>query len=206
VLAGVDALLRAAREEPVELPSARSQSYEPRSRGVIAAVLGLLAAIPVSVASIFGFRKWRRLRRRRCPACQTWMTRLGEAADNALLAEGQQTEERIRSVDYDVWKCGACGHHFTLRYPKWVSSYEPCPQCHNRTKSSTEKVIEAASTKSSGSALVVETCAFCAFHREHTKVLPRIQPGGSSSGGSSGSRSSSFGGGRSGGGGASRGY
>ena len=34
VLAGVDALLRAAREEPVELPSSRSQSYEPGSRGV----------------------------------------------------------------------------------------------------------------------------------------------------------------------------
>ena len=70
------------------------------------------------------------------------MTRLGEADDDALLEEGQQAEERIKSVDYDVWKCGACGHHFTLRYPKWVSSYAQCPQCHHRTKSSTEKVID----------------------------------------------------------------
>jgi uncharacterized protein len=213
VVAGVDALLRAAREEPVELPSARSQSYEPRSRSVIAAVLSLLAAIPISVGSIFGFRKWRRVRRRRCPACHMLMTRLGESADNALLEEGQQAEERIGSVDYDVWKCGGCGHHFTLRYPKWVSGYEKCPQCHNRTKSSTEKVLTAATTLSSGSALVVETCAFCAFRREHSKVLPMIQPsasssgGGSSSfGGSSGGGSGSFGGGSSGGGGASRGY
>ncbi len=207
LLAGVDALLRAAREEPVELPSARSQSYEPRSRGVIAVVLGLLAGIPLSIGSIFGVRKWRRLRRRRCPQCQMLMTRLGESADNALLEGGQQAEERIRSVDYDVWTCGGCGHHFTLRYPKWVSSYQRCPQCRNRTKSSTEKVIDPASTTSGGSALVVETCAFCAFRREHTKVLPRIQPSGSSSSsGSSGGGSSSFGGGRSGGGGASRGY
>ena len=206
VLAGVDALLRVAREEPVELSSARSESYEPRSGGVIAAVLGLLAAIPIGVGSLFGLRKWRRVRRRRCPACQTWMTRLGESADNALLEEGQQAEERIGSVDYDVWKCGSCGHHFTLRYPKWVSSYEKCPQCQNRTKSSTEKVIAAATTISSGSALVIETCAFCTFRREHTRVLPRIQPSTSSSGGSSGGGSSSFGGGSSGGGGASRGY
>jgi uncharacterized protein len=210
LLAGVDALLSAARDEPLELSSSRSESYESGSTGVVAVVIGVLGAIPLSVGSIVGFRKWRRRRRRRCPACQTLMTRLGEAHDNTLLEEGQQAEERIKSVDYDVWKCGACGHHFTLRYPKWVSRYEKCPQCRNRTKSSTEKVIAAATTTSSGKALVVETCAFCTFRREHTKVLPRIQPdsssGASSSGGSSSGGSSSFGGGGSGGGGASRGY
>jgi uncharacterized protein len=206
LLAGVDALLRVAGEEPVELPSVRSQSYEPRSRGVIAAVLGLVAAIPIGIGSIFGVRRWRRLRRRRCPACQMLMTRLGESADDALLEEGQQAEERVGSVDYDVWKCPGCSHHFTLRYPKWISSYERCPQCRHRTKSSTERVIEAASTTSAGSALVVETCAFCTFRREQKKVLPRIEPSSSSADGSSGGGSGSFGGGSSGGGGASRGY
>jgi uncharacterized protein len=115
------------------------------------------------------------------------------------------TDGGYASVDYDVWKCGTCGHHFTLRYPKWVTSYAQCPQCHHRTKSSAEKVIAAATTISSGSARVVETCAFCTFRREYTKVLPRIEPSGSSSSGSS-SGGSSFGGGGSGGGGASRGY
>jgi uncharacterized protein len=206
LISGVDALLRAAREEPVQLLSPQTQSYEPHSTGVIAALLSLMASIPIGVGSIFGFRKWRRVRRRRCPACQMWMTRLDEAADNALLQDGQDAEERIGSVDYDVWRCPGCGHHFTLRYPKWVSGYAQCPQCHNRTKSSTEKVIMAATTISSGSALVVETCAFCTFHSEHTKVLPQIQASSSSSGGSSGGGSSSFGGGSSGGGGASRGY
>jgi uncharacterized protein len=138
------------------------------------------------------------------------MTLLGESHDNTLLEEGQQAEERIKSVDYDVWRCGACGHHFTLRYPKWFSSYSRCAQCRNRTKSSTEKVIAAATTASSGRARVVETCAFCTFRREYTKVLPRIDSSDSSSGGSSGGSSSSgassFGGGGSGGGGASRGY
>jgi uncharacterized protein len=206
LIAGVDALLRAAREEPVDLPSERSQSYQPGPVGVIAVVISLLSLIPISVGSIFGFWKWRRIRRRRCPACRTWMTRLDETADDALLEEGQRAEERLGSVDYDVWKCPGCGHHFTLRYPKRISSYEKCPQCHNRTKSSTEKVTAAATTSSSGSARVVETCAFCTFHREYTKVLPRIEPSGSASSGSSSGGSSSFGGGGSGGGGASRGY
>ena len=136
------------------------------------------------------------------------MTRLEETADDTLLEEGQQAEERLGSVDYDVWKCPGCGHHFTLRYPKWASRYDKCPQCHNRTKSSATTVVAAASTASSGSALVVETCAFCSFRREHTQVLPRIEPASASSGSSGGSSGggSSFGGGGSGGGGASRGY
>jgi uncharacterized protein len=211
LLAGVDALLSAARSEPVELPAPRSGTYESRPTGVVAVVIGLLAGIPISVGSLLGFRAWRRRRPRRCPACHGLMTRLSEADDDALLEKGQQAEERIGSVDYDVWKCGACGHHFTLRHAKWFSSYAQCPQCHNRAKSSTEEVVIPATTISAGSARVVETCAFCAFRREYTKALPLIQSsdassssGSSSSGSSSGG--SSFGGGGSGGGGASRGY
>ena len=133
------------------------------------------------------------------------MTRLTETEDDALLEKGQQAEERVGSVDYDVWKCEACSHHFTLRYPKWFSAFAECPQCHNRTKSFTETVIEPASTTSSGSATVLEQCAFCSFRREYTKALPRIASSSSSSSSGS-SSSSSFGGGSSGGGGASRGY
>ena len=206
LLAGVDALHKAVRSEPVELLSPGSESYESRWPGIGTVVIGLLGAIPAGLGSVLGFRKWRRNRRRRCPACQTPMVRLGEAEDDALIEKGQQAEERIGSVDYDVWQCGACSHHFTLRYPKWLSSYEKCPQCHNRTKSSKETVIKRATTSTTGSARVLEQCAFCSFRREYSKVLPRLQSSSSSSGGSSSSGSSSFGGGSSGGGGASRGY
>ena len=206
VLAGVDALLSAAREEPLELPSQRSESYQDDSPVISMILLGLLGLLPIGAGSLVGFRTWRRYHRRRCPSCQMPMTRMGEAHDNTFLEEGQQAEERIRSVDYDVWKCGGCGHHFTLRYPKWVTTYGRCPQCRHRTKSSTENTIVAATTTSSGTAQVIEKCAFCTFHREHTKTLPRIQPSSPSSGGSLGGGSGSFGGGRSGGGGATRGY
>jgi len=206
LLAGVDALLKAARNEPVALLSPGTESYESGSWSISTLLMSLLGALPFGLGSIVGFRKWRRHRRRRCPACQAPMVCLAEADDDALIEKGQQAEEQIGSVDYDVWKCGACSHHFTLRYPKWISSYAKCPQCHYRTKSSTQTVIERATTTSSGSARVVEQCAFCSFSREYTKVLPRIQSSSSSSSGSSSSGSSSFGGGSSGGGGASRGY
>jgi uncharacterized protein len=201
---GVDAVARVVRAEPIALASVKSESYDDRSWGVGTAVAGIGGTMAAVIGSVAGLRRWRRYRRRRCPACQTLMTRMTESDDDALLAEGQQAEERVGSVDYDVWRCAACSHHFTLRYPKWVTGYAKCPQCGNRTKSSTETVVTAATTSSSGSARVVEQCAFCSFHHEYTKVLPRIQRS-SSSGGSSGG-GSSFGGGRSGGGGASRGY
>jgi uncharacterized protein len=204
ILDGVDALIRVIRAEPVALLSAKSDSYErPWAIGSIAAGIG--GSLAALIGTITGVRRWRRYRRRRCPACQSWMIRLDEAEDDASLADGQRAEERVGSVDYDVWKCGACGHTFTLRYPRWLTPYAACPQCHNRTKSATETVLVAATTSSSGSAQVVEQCAFCNFHREYTKTLPRIQES-SSSGSSSSGGGSSFGGGGSGGGGASRGY
>jgi uncharacterized protein len=207
VVAGIDALLAAARNEAVELPLAATESYDDdEGDGTpIGVWLPLAGSIPVGVVSLIGFRRWRRYRRRDCPQCRTSMLRLNETDDDAKLQDGQVAEERIGSVDYDVWSCPSCSHHFTLRYPKWLSQYDKCPQCSNRTKSSKEHVITAATTSSSGSARVVETCAFCTFKNEYVKTLPRItQSSSSSSSGRSGG--SSFGGGRSGGGGASRGY
>jgi uncharacterized protein len=198
----VDTLLAAARNEPVAHPAVGTESYDGESDAWLF-WLPLAGALPLGVGSLVGFRTWRRYRRRRCPECATRMVRLTETEDDALLAKGQLAEERIGSVDYDVWSCTACSHHFTLRYPRWLSQYAKCPQCSNRTKSSTDHTITAATTTSTGSARVVEACAFCTFTHEYTKVLPKIVE--SSSSGSDSSSGSSFGGGSSGGG-ASRGY
>jgi uncharacterized protein len=210
VLDGVDALVRVARDEPVELASQSTDSYD-RGWGIASILAGIFGSIVAAIGSITGFRRWRRYRRRHCPECRARMVRLDEAADDALLGDGQQAEERVGSVDYDVWRCGACAHHFTLRYPKLFTTYAKCPQCHHHTKSSTETVVESATTSSTGSARVVEQCAFCTFEHEYTKVLPMIQEssssgGSSDGGGGSSDGGSSFGGGSSGGGGASRGY
>ena len=204
IIAGVAGVVMALGNQPVALPALGTESYEEEGFSFTSpTMLGLYGSVPAGLASLVGFRRWRRYRRRRCPQCQATMSRLGETEDDAHLNQPQLVEERIGSVDYDVWKCPSCSHHFTLRYAKWLTSFDKCPQCHNRTKSSTQTTIVAATTSSSGSARVNETCEFCSYRNEYTKVLPRIQQSSSSSGGSS---SSSFGGGRSGGGGASRGY
>ena len=55
VLAGVDALLRAARNETVELPSEGTESYESGSPGIGTLLIGLLGAIPVGLGSMWVF-------------------------------------------------------------------------------------------------------------------------------------------------------
>ena len=203
VIAGVDAVLAAARNEAIYLLPVGTESYE--EDGSWLSWWPVAAAVPVFFAALTAFRRWRRYRRRKCPQCHTRMTLVPDYEDDEMLEEGQVKEEHIGSVDYDVWKCPACSHRFTLRYPAWMSKYDKCPQCSNRTKSSTQSVTRSATEYSEGSALVLEKCAFCSFTNEYTKVLPRITRSSSSSG-SSGGGGSSFGGGRSGGGGASRGY
>jgi len=196
IVEGVDALLAAARSEAVALPVMGTESYERSSW--LTFWLPLLGSIPVGIGGIAGFRKWRRHRRRYCAQCRARMVCLSDSEDDEQLEKGQVAEERIGSVDYDVWKCPSCSSQFTLRYAKWLSKYDKCPQCANRTKSSTQSVIHAATTHSSGSARVLEQCAFCSFTNEYTKTLPRISESSSSSS-SGGSGGSSFGGGSSGG-------
>ena len=94
LLAGVDALLSAARNEAVELPSPRSGSYESGSPGIVAVVIGVLAGIPISVGSIVGFRTRRRPRRPRRPA--------GQNLGTPLRGAGQQRSDPPRSVALGV--------------------------------------------------------------------------------------------------------
>ena len=37
------------------------------------------------------------------------MYRIEEFADDEHLEEGQRLEERLESIDYDVWRCDDCG-------------------------------------------------------------------------------------------------
>ena len=205
VLDGVSALIAVARKEPVPSASPATGSYGKAPDGW-PLWLQALGLFPFGVAGLVGWRKWRRLRPRRCPQCRTRMTRLDETADDEQLTDGERAEERIGSVDYDVWQCPSCGHHITLRYTRWLSGYDTCPQCHNRTLQSKTETIEAATTSHTGTAEVTETCGFCTYAHQFTKTLPRITESSSSSSSGGGGSSSSFGGGSSGGGGASRSY
>jgi uncharacterized protein len=129
----------------------------------------------------------------------------------------QRLEEKIGSVDYDVWFCPACLHNDTEPYIKYFSGFSECPECHARTfKHGPQETIRAATTVSAGSARIESRCVACNHKTVENIVLPVIATSTSSGssgsswggggGGWSGGGGGGFGGGSSGGGGASRGW
>jgi uncharacterized protein len=201
ILAGVDGIDRVLQGEPA-LAAASASSAEssggPSAGTVFAWIGGVLAAFGSFIAGIFGFRRYRRTRPRRCPTCGGTMRRVDEAEDDEYLDQGQRTEERVKSVDYDVWICGACGTQRPERYAKWITSYKECPSCGAKTARTKRRVIDAATATSTGMAEDTTTCAACDYRKVEEVELPIVvaSGGGSSGGGSSGgfSGGSSFGG------------
>jgi uncharacterized protein len=240
VLAGVRALAAAAREEtnprqgipqPIERAdggeaarvvseraaaeraagSAASAGESGGTGSKVAAVLGgLVAVLGGTLATVLGLRGFRRRRPRACPKCGTAMGRLEETADDAFLDKGEQMEEKIHSVDYDVWRCPQCQETLKIPFKRWFTSYSTCPSCKRLTVRSTSKTITPATTAHAGVRHVTLRCKNCDWAAENDVVIPRetaSSPGHSSSGGGGGGGGGAgFGGGSARGGGAGGSY
>ncbi|MDO7874789.1 TPM domain-containing protein [Hymenobacter sp. ASUV-10] len=142
-----------------------------------------------------------------CPTCLQPMLRLTAEQEKSYLAPGQQTEETIESIDYDLWQCPSCATHEQLAYPNLHSSATTCPSCKHRTLMFVEnKTVQAATTSSGGWGWRISRCRFCQHEvKARYEIARQSSSSSSSSGGSSSSGSSSSGsssGGSSGGGGA----
>jgi len=157
------------------------------------AILG----VPLA-AGAFAVRRFLRNRPRPCERCATLMTRLGEQADDEHLDGGQQLEEYLKSVDYDVWNCGNCGDMKIIRYKNWFSRADACPRCRYHTMYTTSETLESATTTSTGRRRIDYDCRHCDHSASEIRTIPKVSKSSSSSGGGS-----SFGGGSSSGGGAS---
>lgn len=140
------------------------------------------------------------------------MVCLDEVADDVPLEQGQRIEERVGSVDYDVWACGSCDERMVIPYRK-LSMYESCPKCGYRTLKKTVTPLPTVAGVAGALEQLELNCANCGWHDVTVRVAT-VSSGGSGgssgfrgsrgSGGSRGSSSSrsSFGGsGRTGGGG-----
>lgn len=183
--------------------------YRPQKTGLIFAAL----FFPVPMLFIY-FLYRRNLYRyrdmpRTCKQCGGTCVKLSEKEEDSFLQASQIAEEKVKSVDYDVWKCTSCTAVDLLIYPSSSTKYTPCPKCKAITYHiSKERVIKKATYSDYGSREVIHFCENCSHKARATFTIPILvastsSDSSSSSSGSSGSSGGSWGGGSSGGGGAS---
>ena len=173
----------------------------------------LVATIPLIIA----LNRWRN-KPHICPNCSTKMNKVDEVHDNDYLNPAQDLEERIGSVDYDVWLCPQCGETDILAYTLPSSTYSECDNCHYRTLRPTGyRIVKQPTSLHKGLAVKEYECLNCHHHRQDKIELPKehsasiagaataasILGRGGSSGGFGGTFGGGFGGGMTGGGGAS---
>lgn len=169
--------------------------------------MGLVILFPIPFAFLIRpyKRKMQAVREhpRDCHQCGTKMNRLSEATEDKYLSKEYQFEENLKSVDYDVWLCAACGSVSVEQYVNERTKYAACPKCKTYafyTERTTTLVH--ATTSSTGEEEIIKRCKYCNNRERTTITIPMISTSSDSSSSSSDS-GGSYGGGDSGGGGAS---
>ncbi len=169
----------------------------------------LILLIPLIPFGRRWYKRWQRNRARRCPVDGSRMHRYLEETEDEKLSTGQQLEERLKSIDHDVWYCDQCDHITIESYPTKPKIYGACGNCNYRTLEGRSLVTAMPSTSQTGQKTITWTCHNCKDVNVEHRVIPMTPPrsasfsSSSSRSSSSSSRSSSRGGGRSSGGGAS---
>ncbi|MCM1483853.1 MAG: TPM domain-containing protein, partial [Muribaculaceae bacterium] len=132
--------------------------------------LPLIAYIPLVVAM-----KRIRSRHRSCPNCGSKMRKLDEEADNAYLTPAQDIEERINSIDYDVWLCPTCGETDIIAYENRSSSYTECPVCHAKACTlASDRIVSQPTPTHTGRGVRTYTCLNCHNNTQKHYDIPKI--------------------------------
>ncbi|MCW5935286.1 MAG: TPM domain-containing protein [Fimbriimonadia bacterium] len=168
------------------VPSAQSPILPPpRSPGVPGnapsssspALLFIVPIVVVGGLAGIGFLIYYSTRPPTCPTCQQYMRLLSEQQDDAYLNAVQQLEERIKSVDYQAWRCDTCAFLLIKKVKRWWSGYEDCPRCKNRTLHVNRYTLREPTYTRSGLEQTDYTCVTpgCGYTDQHTRDLPRRQ-------------------------------
>lgn len=153
--------------------------------------------------------------RHECPNCGTNMVKQDEDKDNEYLTPAQDTEEKLNSVDYDVWLCPKCGEKDIYAFVNQDTTYTECPHCHARAcRLYRDRVVQKPTTQHEGVGVKEYRCANCKQISQIPYKIAKlaspavvILPGGGGGGfGGGGSIGGGFGGGSTGGGGVSGGW
>lgn len=146
---------------------------------------------------------------RKCEQCGAPMRKLNEEEDNFYLTPQENTEEKINSVDYDVWLCDKCGDTQVYPYENNMCGYTECPNCHTKAFSlQKDHIVRHATTLSQGMGEKIYYCEHCHKTIRKSYIIPIIIAASAAGRGNRGGGgfSGGFGGGMTGGGGSTSGW
>lgn len=184
----------------------------------ICGIVSLGVGIIFPLLALFMYRMYRR-KPLRCDTCGAKMHKLSEEEDNQLLSGSQDLEERLDTVDYDVWECPECGTVERFPFPKKQNKYSRCAYCGTVASHLVcDRIVVPATTRQAGHGEKTYKCEYCNHQTRVPYVIPKKDDGalvaaaalgaiaGSGRGHGGGGFGGGFGGGSSGGGGASGGW
>ncbi|MDE6801881.1 MAG: TPM domain-containing protein [Muribaculaceae bacterium] len=159
--------------------------------------IGIIAFVPLWL-----ILRHLRLKRHNCPNCGTRMHRLDEVTDNEYLTPAQDTEERLKSVDYDVWLCPNCNETDIIPYINKRSTFSTCPVCGARAESlQSNRILRHPTPVAEGIGQRDYHCLNCGNRRSVPyKIAKTVNPPIFLGGGGRGFGGGGFGGGSFGGG------
>lgn len=202
--------------------SSRNLSDQQRYARLDGIKVPVLVIIPLTLGMgilswllLWALMRYIRLRRHNCPNCGCRMHRVDEVHDNDYLTPAQDMEEKINSVDYDVWLCPQCNETDIIPYVNKRSTFTICPNCGARADALTaNRILRQPTTRSEGQGVRMYRCRNCGnVHSVPYAIAKVVEPpiiitggGGGRGFGGGGFSGGSFGGGMTGGGGASGGW
>jgi uncharacterized protein len=152
-----------------------SPSSSRRSRALLVPLgFGFLLLLLAGGAALAG-GIWLLVRPHLCPKCRTKMVLLSEAQDDAHLQPSERTEERIGSVNYNIWHCPGCGEIRKTRWGRFFSGYSTCLSCSARTSISLYTTVLPATRNTTGLIRVDKRCAHCFHSRSYTYATPCLE-------------------------------
>ena len=121
-------------------------------------ILGVLCLILI----IYLIRRYLRNKPRRSKKTGEKMIKLSEKEENEFLNEGEQLEEKIGAIDYDVWVTADRDDVEIIAYKSKLSKYRICRNCGHKTQKKTgDQIIQQATYRSSGTGTRTFTCLNC---------------------------------------------
>jgi len=134
----------------------------------------LVLAVPIGLA-ISGY--FARIPRK-CPECVGALRWLPENEEPQFLKDVEDLEQRLGSVDYDIWRCGNCNRSAVFAHNKVFAPYKECPRCNRRTLSTHTVMDEKPTAWQDGWASDVSECKNPKCNYREVTKQHRVQGGG----------------------------